>query len=58
MVTCFNNKNFLNEEFFEMYDGGQYITDNFRIKTSSIEVLIEYLVKFNINNKSETYKGK
>jgi len=58
MVTCFNNKNFLNEEFFEMYDGGQYITDNFKIKTSSIEVIIEYLVRFNINNKAETYKGK
>lgn len=57
-ITCFNNKNFLGEEFFEIYDGGQYIPENFRIKTSSIEVIIEYLVKFNINNKAYTYKGK
>lgn len=57
MVTCFNNKNFLGEEFFEIYDGGQYIPENFKIKTSSIEVVIEYLVKFNINNKASTYKG-
>jgi hypothetical protein len=57
-ITCFNNKNFFGEEFFEIYDGGQYIPENFRIKTSSIEVIIEYLVKFNINNKAHTYKGK
>ena len=57
MITCFNNKNHLGEEFFEIYDGGQYIPDNFRIKTSSIEVVIEYLVKFNINNKASTYRG-
>jgi hypothetical protein len=58
IITCFNNKNFLGEEFFEINDGGQYIPENFKIKTSSIEVVIEYLVKFNINNKSSTYKGK
>jgi hypothetical protein len=58
MITCFNNQSFLGEEFFEIYDGGQYIPDNFKIKTSSIEVVIEYLVKFNINNKASTYKGK
>ena len=58
MITCFNNQNFLGEEFFEIYDGGQYIPDNFRIKTSSIEVIIEYLVKFNINNKASSYNTK
>jgi hypothetical protein len=57
MVTCFNNRNFLGEEYFEIYDGSQYVPDNFKIKTSSIEVVIEYLVKFNINNKSGSYKG-
>ena len=58
IITCFNNKNNFGEEFFEIYDGGQFIPENFKIKTSSIEVVIEYLVKFNINNKSSTYKGK
>jgi hypothetical protein len=57
LITCFNNKNHFGEEFFEIYDGGQYIPDNFKIKTSSIEVVIEYLAKFNINNKSSTYRG-
>jgi hypothetical protein len=56
-ITCFNNHNSLGEEYFEMHDGGQYIPEHFKIKTSSIEVLIEYLVKFGINNKSEKYSG-
>jgi hypothetical protein len=40
-----------------MHDGGQYVPEHFKIKTSSIEVIIEYLVKFNIHNKSSTYVG-
>ena len=56
MITCFNNKNYLGEEYFEISDGNQFVPDNFKIKTSSIEVLIEYLVKFGINNKSSQYK--
>lgn len=56
-VTCYNNHNDLGEEYFEIYDGGQYIPDRFKIKTSSIEIVIEYLVKFGINNKASTYAG-
>lgn len=56
-ITCYNNHNDLGEEYFEMHDGGQYIPENFKIKTSSVEVIIEYLVKFGINNKSSTYLG-
>jgi hypothetical protein len=55
LVTCYNNHRELNEEYFEIYDGGQYVPERFKIKTSSIEVIIEYLVKFGINNKSSTY---
>ena len=55
IITCYNNHNDLGEEYFEMHDGGQYIPDRFKIKTSSIEVVIEYLVKFGINNKASTY---
>lgn len=54
-VTCYNNHNELGEEYFEIYDGGQYIPNNFKIKSSSIEVIVEYLVKFGINNKSASY---
>jgi len=55
IITCFNNHNELDEEYFELHDGGQYITEHFKIKTSSIEVIIEYLIKFGINNKSIKY---
>jgi hypothetical protein len=54
-VTCYNNHNNLGEEYFEIYDGGQFVPNNFKIKTSSIEVVIEYLVKFGVNNKASTY---
>jgi len=54
-ITCFNNRNEMGEEYFEMNDGGQYIPENFKIKTSSVEVIVEYLVKFGINHKSDTY---
>lgn len=50
-ITCFNNHSFFGEEYFVIYDGGQYIPDNFKLKTSSIEVIVEYLSKYNINNK-------
>lgn len=54
-ITCFNNHNSFGEEYFELNDGGQFIPESFKLKTSSIETVIEYLVKFNINNKSSTY---
>jgi hypothetical protein len=55
-ITYFNNHNFLGEEYFSINDGGQFFPENFKLKTSSIEVVIEYLVKFGINNKSNTYR--
>ena len=55
LITCYNNHNELGEEYFEMYDGGQFIPLNFKLKTSSIEVIVEYLVKFGIHNKSALY---
>ena len=55
MVTCYTNHSFFGETYFEIYDGAQFVPDKFKIKTSSIEVIIEYLVKFGINNKSSSY---
>ncbi len=54
-ITCYNNHNCFGEEYFEFHDGGQFVPERFKLKTSSIETVIEYLVKFNINNKSDTY---
>jgi hypothetical protein len=56
LCTCYINDPMLGESFFEIHDGGQFIPQRlFKIKTNSIEVLIEYLVKFGINNKAESY---
>jgi hypothetical protein len=57
-ITCFNNHNSFGEEYFEMHDGGQFIPERFKLKTSSIETVIEYLVKFGINNKATQYNDK
>lgn len=62
LCTCYVNAdkdNIKNSQvgdfYFELYDGGQFIPGKVVIKTNSIEVLIEYLVKFNINNKAYQY---
>jgi hypothetical protein len=57
-ITCFNNHNSLGEEYFEIHDGGQFIPERFKLKTSSIETVIEYLIKFGINNKAVAYNDK
>jgi len=57
--TCYlNHKELFGETFFEFYDGGQFIPEKFKLKTDSIEVIINYLVKYGINNKSELYIGR
>jgi len=53
--TLYQNDTYLGETYFEIYDGGQFIPSKWRVKTQSIEVFIEHLVKFNINNKSPEY---
>ena len=64
LCTCYINANSddmkqsqIGDYYFELYDGGQFIPNRFIIKTSSIEVLIEYLVKFNIDNKAPQYNN-
>ena len=54
-ITCYNNYEELGDECFELSDGGQYIPEKIKLKTSSIEVLIEYLSRFGINNKHPDY---
>ena len=62
LCTCFVNANIddikksdIGEFYFELHDGGQYIPNQLTFKTSSIEVLIEWLVKFGVNNKAPQY---
>ena len=55
--TCYINAKGFGVTSFELYDGGQFIPDKFKLATESIEVIISYLYKFGINNKSTTYAG-
>ncbi len=46
--TCYVNDPYIGETFFELYDGNQYIPGRLKIQTSSFEILVEQLVKYNI----------
>jgi hypothetical protein len=56
--TCYINDPDLNESYFELYDGGQFIPGRLKLKTSSLEVLIEHLVRYGINNKAPDYHNR
>ena len=49
-VTCFQNKEFLNDIMFELNDGGIKIAKNYSIKTDSIEVIVRYLLERGVCN--------
>lgn len=55
ICTCYLNTKDFGITTFELYDGGQFVPEKIKIATESIEVIISYLVKFNINNKSPVY---
>lgn len=46
--TCYINDPYIGETFFELYDGNQFIPGRLKLQTSSFEVIIEHLVKYNI----------
>ena len=55
ICTCYVNANdrnikesFLGEGYFELYDGGQFLPKKFKLKTSSIEVIVSHLVEHGI----------
>ena len=58
ICTCYVNRNNIGDNYFEFYDGGQFLPTNMKIKTQSIEVLIEYLVRYGINNKMSEAEKK
>ena len=58
--TCYINDPYIGDTYFELYDGNQYIPGRSNLKTSSFEVLVEYLVKHGIvgnNNKHKFENG-
>lgn len=54
--TCYQNDPEPGSSYFEIYDGGMFITPGrLKIHTNSIEVFITYLVKFGVNGKAYSY---
>lgn len=49
-VTCYLNKDELNDVFFELDDGGARIPKRLRIKTASVETIISNLMAFGVDN--------
>jgi len=56
LCTCYINRDDIGDNYFEFYDGGQFLPPNMKIKTQSVEVLIDNLVKYGINNKNPVPK--
>jgi len=50
LITCYFNKENINEILFEIHDGGKRVPKNFFIRTDSIEVIIDYLLKHGVTN--------
>lgn len=63
--TCYVNANkddikssTIGDNYFELYDGGQFLPQKFKLNTSSIEVIVTHLNDYGIINKSNSYNGK
>lgn len=49
-ITCYENKDFLNDIMFEFHDGGIRFAKNLSVKTESIEVIVDHLLEKGISN--------
>lgn len=49
-VTCYSNKDEVNETLFEIDDGGSKFPKGSYYKTESIEIIVSELIKKGINN--------
>jgi len=49
-VTCYQNKDQINEILFEFDDGGYKLTKGTFLKTESIETIVTYLIEKGVNN--------
>jgi len=53
-ITCFENTPFLGEYLFSFNDGNQNFKGNFSLKTDSIEVVVQRLLKKGANQKVDS----
>jgi len=57
LITCYINKDNIDEVLFEFNDGDRRIQTNFFIKTDSIETIIDFLLRHGISNNTY-YPGR
>tara|TARA_R100000995_G_C3362854_1_gene68207 strand:- start:33 stop:371 length:339 start_codon:yes stop_codon:yes gene_type:complete len=53
-ITCFENTPFKGEYLFSFNDGNQTFNNNFSLKTDSIEVVVQKLLKSGVRQKDES----
>jgi|TARA_R100000152_G_C6773929_1_gene201480 hypothetical protein len=53
-ITCFENTPFKGEYLFQFNDGNQIFNNNFSLKTDSIEVVVQKLLKSGVRQKDES----
>ena len=60
--TCYCNANKdnikesnLGENYFELYDGGQFLPSKFKLNTNSVEIVLSFLNQYGIIGKSNNY---
>ena len=53
-VTCFENTPFKGEYLFQFNDGNQLFKNSFSLKTDSIEVVVQKLLKSGVRQKDES----
>ena len=53
-ITCFENTPFMGEYLFSFHDGNQNFKGNFSLKTDSIEVVVQRLLKNSVNQKADS----
>lgn len=53
LITCYQNKEFRGEKFFEFNDGGNKFPKNYHLKTQSMEIVVTSLIEKGIPQKDK-----
>lgn len=53
VITCYQNKEFKGDMYFEFNDGGNKFPNNYKLKTQSMEIVIMTLVEKDIPKKED-----
>lgn len=53
-ITCYCNKEYKGEVYFELNDGGNRFPKNYNIKTQSMEIIITTLIEKGVKQKEES----